>query len=148
MSVFNRTMNRFPAMLLRSPLHGFMSKKTLLITFTGRKSGKKYTIPIVYLPEGDAFLMTTDSPWWKSRRGEGGAGTPVTLRLEERDYPGVARVLEMMLREYPSYGRFVGLKSGDHVGRVQIEEIARERVVIRCRLGTANQNPGHRRGER
>ena len=66
-------MNGFPAMLLRSSLHGLMSKKTLLITFTGRKSGKRYTTPIVYLREGDTFLVATNSPWWKNLRG----GVPI-----------------------------------------------------------------------
>ena len=150
-------MNRFPAMLLRSPLHRLTSKRTLLIIFTGRKSGKRYTTPIVYLREGDTFLMTTDSPWWKNLRGEDGAGAPVTLRVEGRDYPGlaeavtdeeeVARVLEMMLRAYPSYGRFVGMKSGERMDRTRIEEVARERVVIRARLGKTIQKAEHQRGE-
>jgi hypothetical protein len=46
MSTFTRLMNKFPAMLLRSPLHGLMSKRFLLLTFTGRKSGRKHTIPV------------------------------------------------------------------------------------------------------
>ena len=41
MSTFIRVMNKFPALLLRSPLHRLISKSVLLITFTGRKSGKR-----------------------------------------------------------------------------------------------------------
>ncbi len=62
-------MNKFPAMLLRSPLHGFISGSVLLIAFTGRKSGKRYTTPMTHRRDGDTFLMTTDSPWWKNLRG-------------------------------------------------------------------------------
>ena len=40
--------NPFMVWLLRSPLHKLASKNTLLITFTGRKSGKKYTTPVNY----------------------------------------------------------------------------------------------------
>ena len=32
--------------LLRSPLHGLMSKNTLLLEFTGRKSGRLLSTPI------------------------------------------------------------------------------------------------------
>ena len=34
--------------VLRSPVHGMVSKFTLLITFTGCKSGKTYTTPVSY----------------------------------------------------------------------------------------------------
>jgi hypothetical protein len=32
--------------LLRSPLHSLMDKSTILVTITGRKSGKIYTVPV------------------------------------------------------------------------------------------------------
>src|SRR5262249_17743027 len=35
--------------LLRSPVHGLMSKSLMLITFTGRKSGRRYTTPVRYV---------------------------------------------------------------------------------------------------
>ena len=34
--------------LLRSPLHGVVSKMYLLVTFTGRKSGTVYSTPVEY----------------------------------------------------------------------------------------------------
>ena len=80
MSAITRALNKVPAALLRSPLHGLMSKKFLLLTFNGRKSGKRYDIPVAYARDGDAFSMTTDSPWWKNLRGESGVGVPVRLR--------------------------------------------------------------------
>ena len=57
-----RMMNKLPLFLLRSPLHGVMSKRVLLVTFTGRKSGKAYTTPVSYMREGD-IVFFTDSPW-------------------------------------------------------------------------------------
>lgn len=39
--------------LLRSPLHGLMSKNTMLIEFKGRKSGRMFTTPVSYHIEGD-----------------------------------------------------------------------------------------------
>ncbi len=51
-----------------------------------------------------------------------------------------------MMLTYPSHGAFVGLRSGEYVDRAQIEEVARERVVIRARLHTADETK-HQRGE-
>ena len=75
MGGFARAMNRVPAAVLRSPLHRVMSGKYLLLSFTGRKSGRRYTTPLAYLAKGDDLLMTTDSPWWRNLR-RGRAGTP------------------------------------------------------------------------
>lgn len=64
-----RMMNKLPLFLLRSPLHGVMSKSVLLVTFAGRKSGKAYATPISYIRQADIVFFTTDSPWWKNLRG-------------------------------------------------------------------------------
>lgn len=118
MSSFAKMINKIPAAILRSPLHPLMSKKYLLLSFTGRKSSKKYTTPMAYLREGDALLVTTDSPWWKNLRG----GAPVTVRVGGDEYEGtgeavtqhaeVVHVLSRFLDTQPGYGKYVGLKSG------------------------------------
>ncbi len=115
MSAIKRALNKVPAALLRSPLHGLMSKRFLLLTFNGRKSGKRYDIPVAYARDGDAFSMTTDSRWWKNLRGESGVGVPVRLRVRGKEYEGVGesitnegevtRVLKLLLEEQPGYGR-------------------------------------------
>src|SRR4028119_670088 len=115
-------MNKVPAAVLRSPLHRAMSGKYLLLSFAGRKSGKRYTTPVAYLKEGETLLMTTDSPWWKNLRGGDGAGAPVSVRVKGREYEGlgeavtdvteVVRVLHRFLQVQPGYGRFVGAKHG------------------------------------
>ncbi len=43
--------------VLRSPLHGIVSKTTLLISFTGRKSGMTYTTPVSYSRQGDKVYI-------------------------------------------------------------------------------------------
>src|SRR5215213_1728507 len=72
--------------LLRSSLHGFMGRSTLLFTYTGRKSGKAYTTPVNYLRDGDTLLVVSSCEhiWWKNLR----AGAPVAVRVRgynERD---------------------------------------------------------------
>jgi hypothetical protein len=142
---FAKIMNKVPATVLRSPLHHAMSDKYLLLSFTGRKSGRRYTTPVAYLKEEDALLMTTDSPWWKNLRGNDGAGTPVTVRVKGREYEGIGeavtdeteviRVLARFLQAQPGYGRFVGVKraAGGRVDPSMVEEVARGRVVVRVR---------------
>ncbi len=143
MGAFAKVMNKVPAAILLSPLHPMMSNKYLLLSFKGHKSGRRYTTPVAYLSDGDAFLMTTDSPWWKNLRGEDGAGVPVTLRIKGQEYEGtgeavtdeteVARVLGRFLEAQPGYGKFVGVKrgAGGRVDPSELEEAARGRVVVR-----------------
>ncbi len=77
--------NRAMKLVLRSPMHGLVSKTVLLISFHGRKSGKTYTTPVSYSQNGDQVVIFTHAAWWKNLR----SGAPVTLRLRG---PGAARV--------------------------------------------------------
>lgn len=74
--------------ILRSPLHGLMSKSTMLITFQGRKSGKTYTIPVDYHRVAQSITVYSwkKRSWWKNLRG----GAPVTVRVRGRDLAGAA----------------------------------------------------------
>ncbi len=45
--------------LLRSPLRWLMDRNTLLLTYTGRKSGRTYTFPISYAATHDGVRATT-----------------------------------------------------------------------------------------
>ncbi len=76
---WQRLYNPFVVALLRSPLHGFMSGSTMLLTYAGCKSGKAYTTPVNYLRDGDTLLVVSSRKhiWWKNLRG----GAPVTARV-------------------------------------------------------------------
>jgi len=48
--------------LLRSPLHGLLSGMLMLRSYTGRKSGKVYTIPIGYFAwDADELMAFTSA---------------------------------------------------------------------------------------
>ena len=51
--------NPMMRMLLRSPLHFVQSKSLMLITFTGRKSGRRLTTPVRYVRVGDTVRCFT-----------------------------------------------------------------------------------------
>src|SRR5512146_37021 len=78
--------NRTMKFVLRSPAHGMVSKTILLITFTGRKSGKTYTTPVSYSQSGDQVTVFTHANWWKNLS----SGAPVSLRLRGRELKGLA----------------------------------------------------------
>jgi deazaflavin-dependent oxidoreductase (nitroreductase family) len=83
--------NRFVTSMLRSPFHVFMGG-LLLITVTGRKSGRAISTPVNYVKDGDTLLITSkvDRTWWKNLRG----GAPVTLLLNGKTYRAAATVIE------------------------------------------------------
>lgn len=75
--------------LLRSPLHGILSKNFLLITFTGRKSGMVFTTPVSYSQDGDTLYIFSHAAWWKNLHHN----TPITLRLRGKDVQGLPEVV-------------------------------------------------------
>lgn len=85
---FMKAQNPFMKWLLRSPLHGVVSRLYLLITFTGRKSGAVYTTPVQYAQDGDALTVITSEgyTWWKNLRG----GADVHIHLRGQTYPAHA----------------------------------------------------------
>jgi deazaflavin-dependent oxidoreductase (nitroreductase family) len=85
-------MNRFMSTMLRLPvLHRMLSGSMLLITFTGRKSGKTYTTPVSYVQDGQTVYILTKRfrKWWHNFRD----AAPVTLHLRGHDVHGTAKSL-------------------------------------------------------
>ncbi|MCB9423411.1 MAG: nitroreductase family deazaflavin-dependent oxidoreductase [Ardenticatenaceae bacterium] len=129
--------------ILRSPVHRLVSKTFLLISFTGRKSGKTYTTPVSYSQEGDEVVIFTHANWWKNLRGD----APVTLRLRGREIRGtavpiatdkkaVADGLTTHLRQAPYDAQFYGV-TFDEQGNpkaVEVEKAVQTVVMIRVRL--------------
>ena len=84
--------NNVMAWLLKSPLHSLVSKNMLLITVTGRKSGKPITTPTAYLREGNTLWLISQrsSKWWRNLRG----GANVTVILDRKSVQGYGSVIE------------------------------------------------------
>jgi F420H(2)-dependent quinone reductase len=60
--------NAVMRLLLRSPLHSLRSAHIILLEFTGRRSGRRYRMPVSYWQRGDAEVIcltsTAWSRWW------------------------------------------------------------------------------------
>jgi deazaflavin-dependent oxidoreductase (nitroreductase family) len=82
--------NALMSAVLRSPLHAMLGD-TMLLTVTGRKSGKRYTMPVSFYREGDVLWVTSgrERTWWRNLRG----GACVTMHLHGRDMEGSAEVV-------------------------------------------------------
>jgi len=122
-------LNRAMKFVLRSPMHGMVSKSVLLLSFTGRKSGKTYTTPVSYSQNDDRVTIFTHATWWKNLRN----ATPVTLRIRGRELQGlaepvaedkgaVAAGLAAHLRKVPSDARYYGV-TFDELGNPRAEEV-------------------------
>jgi deazaflavin-dependent oxidoreductase (nitroreductase family) len=135
--------NQAMKFVLRSPVHGMVSKSILLITFTGRKSGKAYTTPVSYSQHDSEVTIFTRADWWKNLCG----GRPVTLRIRGRELQGlaepvaedkgaVASGLMAHLRKVPSDATFYGVAFDDHKNprAEEVEKAAQTVVMIRIRL--------------
>jgi len=85
--------NALVTAILRSRWHERRSNRLLLLTFTGRKSRKQFTIPVRYTQEGKTLYITVVYPWWKNLveqpavrvllRGEMRAGSAEVLPVED-----------------------------------------------------------------
>jgi len=141
---FSKIYNPLVKSVLRSPLHGMVSKNFMLITFTGRKSGKVYSTPVNYVHDGDGITVFSKRHriWWRNLRGS----APVTVRVRGRDLNGIgesiedeeaiAAVLLAYLQEFPQYARFYQVTLGAD-GQPNPEEVSRaaqENVMIRVQL--------------
>lgn len=134
-------MNAVPSLLLRSPLHRLMSRRYLLLTFTGRKTGRHYTTPVAYVRDGDHLVLSTDSPWGANVIG----GRAVTVLLGGRSYPGVGRRLtdpaqsEPAMRRLlalPGYARAAGIRrTRTGITAEQVHQAAAHRIVVTIELG-------------
>ncbi len=107
--------------ILRSPLHGLVSKHMLLLTYTGHKSGTEHTLPVNYLRNGDCLTVISfrHRTWWRNFRDS----ASVTLRLCGKTVPATAQAIAdedgvlpnqliTLISTYPRYATYLGIALG------------------------------------
>lgn len=80
------------AALAASPCFGgLVSRNIAMLTYTGRRSGRSFSLPVAYRRSGDDIVIGVGMPeaktWWRNFVGE---GAPLTLRLDGQDRAGHA----------------------------------------------------------
>jgi hypothetical protein len=133
--------NKAMKLVLRSPVHGLVSKSVLLISFSGSESGRTYTTPVSYSQNDNRVTIFTHAVWWKNLRSV----TPVTLRILGREIRGlahpvaedkqaVASGLEAHLKKVPSDARHYGV-TFDDLGNPKAEEVVKAvQTVVMIRV--------------
>ena len=131
--------NDFVALALKSPLH-VMLGNTVLLTVTGRKSGRKIAVPVNYYREGNTMwiLSRRDRTWWRNLL----QGGQVALRLHGRDLRGLAETvldeadvaaqLGEYIRHLPISARSTGVRvEGGIPNSDDLCRLAKERLFVK-----------------
>jgi deazaflavin-dependent oxidoreductase (nitroreductase family) len=130
--------------ILRSRLHWLLSPGLMLITVTGRRTGRRYTIPVGYHQVEDAIIiLVAEAPhkvWWRNYR----EARPIELRLRGKGLRGTAVVLppgsaEFRQRADASFrrARFIpwifGIDYDRRTGltHAQATQLAEQAVIVR-----------------
>jgi deazaflavin-dependent oxidoreductase (nitroreductase family) len=135
LTLWNPVMKR----LLRSPLHWPWSRWFTVVEWTGRRSGRRYSTPVAFLPRGGEVWVTTGDTWWRNLlsnplirvwlagRQVVGDATLVTDRQES------VQLHAAMFEARPFFARLAGLPP--RPGRPQIAAaVDAGRTLIRIRL--------------
>lgn len=71
-------------------LQSMVGRGVALLSFTGRRTGRPYTVPVSYHRQGETVTVITKRPrvWWRNFESP----TAVRVRLAGRDYAGTARL--------------------------------------------------------
>jgi hypothetical protein len=116
-----KLVNPMLSFLLRTPLAGPARKQLMVLSFTGRKTGRPYSIPVsAHVIDNDLYALT-GAPWKQNFRGGAAAevvydGKTTAMRGELIRDRGV--VSDLFLRCAEGYGvqraqRMIGLKFRD-----------------------------------
>ena len=138
--------NRLVTVVLRSPLHTIFSSGVLLLTYTGRKSGKSYTFPVGYVRKDKTIIIfpRASRRWWKNLQG----GSSVTLLVKGQKLTGLAqdpivndpdeKMTNFLtsIRERPASAKFYGVKVGPdgQPEMAMVAQVIKELVLIKINL--------------
>ncbi len=115
MRIVNVPMRR----LLKLPFPTPLGRRLMLLTYTGRRSGKVYQQPVSYVPDGDTLLSPGGGRWKLNLSSD----QPIRIRLQGRDRRAVPelvhepaevnRLLHTMLTANPRLASFVPVVGAD-----------------------------------
>jgi deazaflavin-dependent oxidoreductase (nitroreductase family) len=103
--------------LLRTPgLSRIIGGRLVTLYVVGRKSGRRYAVPVSYLAQGDDLLIGTSFGWARNLR----TGEPVAVRLKGKlrvadvqtltAEPDVVTAYARMAAVNPAFARFNGVR--------------------------------------
>ncbi len=132
-----RAVNVPMRLALALPFETPLSKRLMLLTLTGRKTGRVYRQPVSYVPDGDTLLTPAGGRWkWNLLPGE-----PTRVRLRGRDVVGrpefvrdpaeIDRLLRQMQAVNPRIPSFAPVTGADgRIDRNRVEAAAQHGFCI------------------
>lgn len=115
-------------LLLSLPFSTPLSRQLMLLSYTGRKTGKRYRQPVSYVRDGDTLLTPGGGKWKLNLREDQPVrvrlcGRDVQLRPEViRDVDEVERLLRKMMALNPRVTAFVPVMGPDgQIDRSKLE---------------------------
>jgi hypothetical protein len=141
-----RRLNPVIMRLLASPLHGLLSRDVLVLGYHGRRSGRRYAVPLSYVRMDDCLYLCTrpdGSSWWRNLR-EGadvelvlcGRRTAARAVVLPSDSAEALAGLRAFVTRNPGTGRLLYQVGTDDGGKPRDEDLAREvlrSVIVRLR---------------
>jgi len=134
-----RLLVRAPVLLYRVGLGGLIGKHTLLLTTTGRRTGRPRVVPLDYQREGDTLCLIveqgTRSAWYRNLV----ANPEVEVQVGSREMRGVAvpltdpqekaHVLKLFVRRSDRLAeRYYGIPRG--ASDEELLQLAPQRAVV------------------
>lgn len=115
--LFRYVMNPLMRRLLRTPFGARrIGRVLMLLTFSGRKSGRPYTTPVSYQRvSSDTLRSFTHSPWWRNLEG----GVPVEVLIEGRAWRATAEATrdpEELFRNVKAFLQLEGPRNARRIG--------------------------------
>jgi deazaflavin-dependent oxidoreductase (nitroreductase family) len=109
-------LNRVVRAVLHLPVVSRVAGRRLVIVYAvGRKSGRRYAVPVAYTRHAGELLVSSQFPWLRNLR----SGEPVAIRLAGRrlladvrvftDETDVVEHLALMVRDNRQFAKFNGI---------------------------------------
>ena len=133
--------------VLRSPFSRLVDRGIMLLTVTGRRTGRRFTFPVQYVEDGEVlWVMSGAGPektWWHNIVD----GTQVGVLLRRHAFTGTAEIatyasdpatvfdgVHRYASRFPKFAKKLGLTDGDPEA---YDACARDRVIVRIRPAPA-----------
>lgn len=137
--------NPFIKMILKSPFHAVVSGNMMLLTVTGRKTGKTYSTPTNYVRDGNRLFVISwrNRSWWRNLLSDGAS---VRVLLQGHEFAGIGRAIVdkqavaenlcAYFRRVPQWAKYsdVTLDANGEPTAESIARAAESRVMVEIEL--------------
>lgn len=145
---FHKVSNPLVRFILNSPLHSLLSGRLILVTYTGKRSGKKHTLPVQYVESHNELIVFAGyhqhKKWWRNLMQEStisvcyrGKRLEASAKAFDGDVEAIVPVMPDYLRRFPASARVHGL-TFDSRGNIEdpekLGEEAKKVLMVRIRM--------------